>query len=153
IYVTHDQVEAMSMGDRIVLMDSGQIMQADTPAVLYREPANVFSARFVGSPAMNIVGSAALDEVPPDAAHMGFRPEHAALVEPGDPNAGTRLRLPGTLVASEYLGAETIDRVRLDNGAHVSVRTFDGPRSGRRGAVEVTVPRERLTWFGESGLR
>src|SRR3712207_7715402 len=55
VYVTHDQVEAMTMGDRICVLDAGRIMQVDTPLALYERPANRFVATFVGSPAMNIL--------------------------------------------------------------------------------------------------
>lgn len=55
VYVTHDQVEAMSMGTRIVLMDGGKVMQEDNPHNLYYDPANLFSSRFIGTPPMNIL--------------------------------------------------------------------------------------------------
>lgn len=58
LYVTHDQVEAMTLGDRVAVMDAGQIQQIDTPDVLYESPGNVFVARFIGSPGMNIIPSA-----------------------------------------------------------------------------------------------
>lgn len=153
VYVTHDQVEAMSMGDRIVLMNAGQIMQADTPPVLYREPANVFTAQFIGSPGMNIVSATSIVSAPDGAASVGFRPEHAAVIDPTAPIGTDQIRLSGTLVASEYLGAETVDRIRLHDGGQISIRTFEGPWSNGHRQVDVTVPRMRLHWFDKAGIR
>src|SRR5437879_7721473 len=68
IYVTHDQVEAMAMGDRVVVMSQGAVRQIGTPADVYDEPADTFVATFLGSPPMNLL--------PADGAIVGFRPEH-----------------------------------------------------------------------------
>ena len=69
VYVTHDQVEAMSMADTIVLMNNGKIMQMASPSVMYRDPDNLFTARFIGSPAMNV------RKINESGAMVGFRPE------------------------------------------------------------------------------
>ena len=74
IYVTHDQTEAMSMGDTIVLMDKGIIMQQSTPKRMYHDPQNVFTAQFIGTPPMNI-----LDSLLPDVK-LGFRPERISFM-------------------------------------------------------------------------
>src|ERR1700745_1961727 len=78
IYVTHDQVEAMTMGDRIAVMSKGELQQLGTPEELYEHPANTFVARFLGSPAMNMLPSSVLG-VGQDGQLAGFRPEHAQL--------------------------------------------------------------------------
>jgi len=99
IYVTHDQVEALTLADRIVVLDSGDIQQVGTPKELYERPANKFVAQFIGSPTMNVVpvspakggvaliGGAVLEHPSfPDtdgAAELGIRPEHIKLVAPG----------------------------------------------------------------------
>jgi len=108
IYVTHDQIEAMTLGQRIVVLDGGVIQQVDTPMALYEQPANLFVAGFVGSPAMNLIrgtlrrqggwrlagaqGELALGEALPDPAWsawcdrevvLGIRPEHLQPVETG----------------------------------------------------------------------
>lgn len=153
VYVTHDQVEAMSMGDRIVLMDAGHIMQADSPTALYNRPANTFSARFIGSPAMNVIPAHAWDSGPRGAASVGFRPEHAALAPAGTTSGGDQLRLSGSVVGSEYLGAETVTRVRVADGVQISVRAFDTQDPVAHGPIDVCVPRTRLTWFDSAGLR
>src|SRR5438445_13119394 len=72
IYVTHDQVEAMTLGDRIVVLDLGKIQQIDTPLNLYREPANRFVAGFIGSPPMNFIEGARA------GVTLGIRPEQTS---------------------------------------------------------------------------
>jgi sn-glycerol 3-phosphate transport system ATP-binding protein len=91
IYVTHDQVEAMSMADRIVLMNNGKVEQVDIPEALYSKPKTIFTAQFIGSPPMNIIG------VGED--HRGIRPEHIEISEQG---------MPATVVNCDYHGADTI---------------------------------------------
>jgi multiple sugar transport system ATP-binding protein len=99
IYVTHDQVEAMAMGDRVVVMNHGTVQQIGTPAEVYDDPANTFVATFLGSPPMNIV--------PADGVLVGFRPEHflpAGVAERG----GAHVHYQFRITHSEYLGAEKI---------------------------------------------
>ena len=78
IYVTHDQIEAMSMGDNIILMDKGVIMQRSTPKEMYHNPQNVYTAQFIGTPPMNIV-----DNMVPDIK-IGFRPEKTSFLDRGE---------------------------------------------------------------------
>src|SRR5207245_8641204 len=78
IYVTHDQVEAMTMGDRIAVMRLGVLQQIGTPEDLYTNPANTFVATFIGSPAMNLLPASKLG-IRADAKLAGFRPEHVVL--------------------------------------------------------------------------
>lgn len=96
IYVTHDQVEAMSMGDNIVLMDKGVIMQRSTPKEMYHNPQNVYTARFIGTPPMNILDHMA------EGVKIGFRPERTSLINPGD----ALFSIMGTILTREQLGAE-----------------------------------------------
>ncbi|ADU61656.1 MAG: ABC transporter ATP-binding protein [Pseudodesulfovibrio sp.] len=130
VYVTHDQVEAMTMADRIVVLRDGIIQQVGTPQELYQTPANLFVARFIGSPAMNIIdiacenGSLRLPnglEIPTPAfvkpvlnqartARMGIRPEHILLAPEGqteDRSSGL-VSLTGTLSAIEMLGSDIV---------------------------------------------
>jgi multiple sugar transport system ATP-binding protein len=107
VYVTHDQVEAMTMADRIVVMKDGHILQAGTPMDIYENPADVFTARFIGSPSMNLLpGTAAADglRIGPGGPHLiGVRPHDLVIGE------GTGvLSLSGTVTAVEPLGAETL---------------------------------------------
>jgi multiple sugar transport system ATP-binding protein len=113
IYVTHDQVEAMAMGDRIVVMNYGVVRQIGTPADVYDEPADTFVATFLGSPPMNLVESA--------DAIVGFRPEHflpVGFAAASGPTVPLSFR-PGH---EEYLGSERILYGRLEGGR------FDGKK-------------------------
>jgi multiple sugar transport system ATP-binding protein len=98
IYVTHDQVEAMGLGDRIAVMQGGRVRQIGTPQEVYDEPADTFVAGFLGSPPMNLVAAG--------DALVGFRPEHLlpAAVQDGVPTMG----FPVRVTRVEYLGADRI---------------------------------------------
>jgi multiple sugar transport system ATP-binding protein len=112
VYVTHDQVEAMTLGDRIVVMNEGRVQQVDTPSALYDRPANTFVATFLGSPPMNLLPLATVDVAlppgmsAPPGALLGVRPEHVHVdVAPPPPDA-TALALDLELV--EPLGHEVL---------------------------------------------
>jgi multiple sugar transport system ATP-binding protein len=99
IYVTHDQVEAMAMGDRVAVMSRGSVRQIGTPAEVYDQPADTFVATFLGSPPMNLL--------PADGVIVGFRPEHflpAGVAERSGPHVSHQFHISH----SEYLGAERI---------------------------------------------
>jgi multiple sugar transport system ATP-binding protein len=97
IYVTHDQVEAMGMGDRVAVMSEGRIRQLGTPQELYRSPADTFVATFLGSPPMNLIEK--------DTCIIGFHPEHI-LPREVYPVDGDWLHIPFELTRVEYLGSE-----------------------------------------------
>jgi sn-glycerol 3-phosphate transport system ATP-binding protein len=106
VYVTHDQTEAMTMADRVILMRDGHIEQNGAPHELYNEPASDFTARFIGTPPMNIIAWQ-------DDAMLGVRPEHISLIE--------RDGMPATVRTVEYLGADSIILCDV-KGETVSVR-------------------------------
>lgn len=111
VYVTHDQVEAMSMADTIVLMNHGKIMQIASPSVMYRDPDNLFTARFIGSPTMNIKK---MDE---EGHVLGFRPEKGFISEHRMEDG---LSISATILAKEVLGSEVLYSVRdQDNTVYV----------------------------------
>jgi ABC-type sugar transport system ATPase subunit len=129
LYVTHDQVEAMTLADRIVVMDKGVVQQVGTPEELYRRPANLFVAGFIGSPRMNFLtgewggaghvqlkggGSLAVGERPASANGgelvVGVRPDGFAVTEP------TAASLRGRIVLNEYLGRESYLHLDLEDG-------------------------------------
>ncbi|HEV8501301.1 MAG TPA: ABC transporter ATP-binding protein [Casimicrobiaceae bacterium] len=158
VYVTHDQVEAMSMADRVVLLNKGRIEQNGTPAELYETPANVFVARFIGTPPMNLLRLAAGRAgavvagtdgpalLPNDHADgtLGIRPEHIALAFEEGLRAG--------VIHVEYLGADSL--VTCSAGgqslqARVAGRT--GLKSGD--ATWLHWPRGAESWFDKSGAR
>jgi ABC-type sugar transport system ATPase subunit len=103
VYVTHDQVEAMTMGDRIAVMRDGVLQQVGEPRDLYEHPVNVFVAGFIGSPAMNIV-PAPLVGAGGDGLVAGFRPEHVRVDDP----ATDGLRFNAMVEVIEYLGNEKL---------------------------------------------
>ena len=143
VYVTHDQVEAMSMADTIVLMDGGRIQQMASPSVMYKDPDNLFTARFIGSPSMNI---RRMD----DSTSFGFRPEHASIGPEKEPNAW--FTTTGTITAREMLGSETLYTIRDSAGnALVAKRPDDDFRAGTN--VTVSVPEEHIYLFGSDGNR
>src|SRR6202007_3363817 len=98
IYVTHDQVEAMTMADKIVVLNAGRIEQCGSPLELYEKPSNLFVAGFIGSPRMNFISGKAAS--PYGAATMGIRPEHLKASRDGE-------GWVGTVSVAEHLGSDT----------------------------------------------
>jgi sn-glycerol 3-phosphate transport system ATP-binding protein len=134
VYVTHDQAEAMSMADQVVLLNKGHVEQAATPRVLYASPATTFAASFIGTPAMNLlrvqggrIAGSDIDAGPGD--WLGVRPEAVSLGQ----------RVPATVRSCEYLGADLILRCAIGSET-VTVRT--------EGATQVAPGSEvRLDWL------
>ena len=116
IYVTHDQTEAMSMADQVILMRDGRIEQNATPAELYARPATAFAARFIGTPPMNVVS---LPSITGDEMLLGLRPEHIRLASEG---------LAATVESVEYLGADSILACRV-GGAMLNARLPGRPET------------------------
>lgn len=144
VYVTHDQVEAMSMADTIVLMNNGEIQQIASPEVMYRDPDNLFTARFIGSPAMNIGN---LDD---SGKKFGFRPERAVLTD--TPLDGAALSLKGSIIAREMLGSETQYTIRNDKGeTYVSKQLEDIWATDQ--SVYANVQEAHVYFFDASGQR
>jgi multiple sugar transport system ATP-binding protein len=104
IYVTHDQIEAMTMGDRIAVMRQGILQQVGTPEELYTRPTNVFVGRFIGSPAMNVVPASFIEGAGLSGQLAGFRPEHVS-VGNGHRDAA---HFSATVEVVEYLGDEQL---------------------------------------------
>ncbi|MEY8875303.1 MAG: ABC transporter ATP-binding protein [Leptothrix sp. (in: b-proteobacteria)] len=121
IYVTHDQVEAMTLADRIVVLRDGLIEQVGTPLELYDKPANQFVAQFIGSPQMNVIEAAQVPMVAnvPVGGFIGLRPEDVTLTPAAQASAGS---LPGTVRLVESLGAETLIYVAIDGGSQLISR-------------------------------
>jgi multiple sugar transport system ATP-binding protein len=107
IYVTHDQTEAMTLADQIVVMNAGRVEQVGSPAELYERPLTTFVATFIGSPKMNLLDGRIASEA--GAALYGIRPEHLRLSNDGP--------WRGAVSVSEYLGSETIVHVQTEDGA------------------------------------
>jgi sn-glycerol 3-phosphate transport system ATP-binding protein len=149
LYVTHDQVEAMTLADRMIVMNEGRAEQIGVPLDVYAEPATRFVAGFIGSPPMNFLSPAALAAPPRglgDGMVLGIRPEHLWI---GDP-AMIRARAS----FAEALGAETLVHLTAETGEPLTVRQ-DGalpvPAVGETVGVAANTTRFHL--FGADGRR
>jgi multiple sugar transport system ATP-binding protein len=140
IYVTHDQVEAMTMGDRIAVMNLGVLQQVGTPEELYENPSNMFVAGFIGSPAMNLVPASLLSAGGGDRI-VGFRPEHVDVGGNGD-----GLRFSATVDVVEYLGDEQIVHMRVKDTPIVAKLPVE-ERLAARETAEFFVAQDKLRLF------
>ncbi|HUG62210.1 MAG TPA: ABC transporter ATP-binding protein [Methylomirabilota bacterium] len=142
VYVTHDQVEAMTMADKIVVLNAGNVEQVGSPLDLYEHPDNLFVAGFIGSPKMNLVGGRIAAEH--DAATVGVRPEHMRVAAEG---TGWR----GTVAAAEHLGSDTFLYVDVPDAGTVTARALGeiGFRAGD--SVVLTPEPNRVHRFDTAG--
>ncbi|MBP7241800.1 ATP-binding cassette domain-containing protein [Amaricoccus sp.] len=143
IYVTHDQVEAMTLADKIVVLNAGRIEQVGAPMQLYNDPANTFVAGFIGSPQMNLLAAGPLGQ---PGKTLGIRPEHLEL----DREAGA---FPGAISHVEHLGGETNVYVRTDTHGLLTVRRFGEHRFAVDETVHLTPDPARVFHFDEDGRR
>ena len=144
VYVTHDQVEAMTMADRIVILDQGRVAQFATPDQVYYQPENIFVADFIGAPAMNFIPakrtsqteltleggltmslSQARQEISEEKLTVGIRPEHVAIAPEGEPLAPELVSWRTSVRLNEPLGGESLLHTALED-AEIQVK-----RSGR----------------------
>ncbi|PTM41824.1 ABC transporter ATP-binding protein [Bosea sp. 124] len=155
IYVTHDQIEAMTMADQVVLMRNGRIEQDAAPDELYENPASIFVARFVGTPPMNVLplsavlaagGAGQLTPPPgldPTKLAVGIRPEMTELGDAG---------IAADVVAVEYLGADTLVETRI--GGHGFIVRRPGKVHTKPGeSVYITLSQSALHWFDQASER
>ena len=169
IYVTHDQTEAMTLADKIVVLDKGVISQVGSPLELYNAPANKFVAAFIGSPGMNFMsvdvaatnGRTASVLLPggraahigisaspgTGSAELGVRPEHLAITDPNDPTSA----LAGAIALIEHLGNSTI--LYVDTPAGQLIVEGPGDLAARTGqAVGLRLNEGHARLFGETGM-
>jgi multiple sugar transport system ATP-binding protein len=180
IYVTHDQVEAMTLGDRIVVMNEGRVQQVDSPLALYDKPANRFVAGFIGSPAMNFVQGVMAEPsslnaarfvtadgalsipIPPSvqaargaSTVFGVRPEDVAVSSGTEPltRSGETVEVPARVDLAEPLGNETF--VHTTVGSHaITARSTSRQLPDVGSIVRLTIDPARGHWFDlESGRR
>ncbi|WP_435138237.1 ABC transporter ATP-binding protein [Pseudopelagicola sp. nBUS_19] len=159
IYVTHDQIEAMTLADRVVIMKEGVVQQVGTPVEIYDNPANAFVASFIGNPAMNLINGTIKDgtftainvqiagiDAADGAVTLGFRAEDAKVVESGG-------QINSPIYTMELLGDATMVSVRI-GGALVSVKADKNYRAAIDEIVSIEVPREHCHLFeAETGAR
>ena len=168
VYVTHDQTEAMTLADRIVVFNHGRIEQTGAPVELYNAPTNRFVAGFIGAPAMNFIfaeldsgdergrrvrfGTACLStdgarEAPPGPVTFGVRPEHLTVAAEGEGDFDGRVEI------IEELGVESLVYLQTEFSAEPVTMRVSPERRVRSGdVVPVRVERDRFHLFGESGV-
>ena len=159
IYVTHDQIEAMTLADRVVVMEKGVVQQVGSPTEIYDRPANTFVAGFIGNPAMNLI-SGAMENGTFRAANteitgfsnqsgpitLGFRAEDAQVVETGG-------QINAPIYAMELLGEATMVSVRI-NGVLIGVKADKNYRANIGDPVSIRVPTEHCHLFdAQTGQR
>ncbi len=160
IYVTHDQIEAMTLADRVVVMKSGIVQQVGSPTEIYDRPANTFVASFIGNPAMNLMEGEIKDgafhaknvaigglDLPNGPVTLGYRAEDASLAEKGDG------QITAPIYTMELLGDATMVSVRV-GGALVSVKADKSYRAKIGETVSISVPADICHLFdAETGAR
>ena len=145
IYVTHDQIEAMTMADKIVVLQAGVIEQVGTPLELYHTPRNMFVAGFIGSPKMNIFSGSEAEKLGVHTA--GVRPEHIDI----DLSSGT---WKGTVGVAEHLGSDTFVHVHDTGlGDLVTVRIAGDVAVKHGDTIYLTPQMDKIHKFDEKGLR
>jgi multiple sugar transport system ATP-binding protein len=152
IYVTHDQVEAMTLADRVVVLRDGVIEQVGTPLELYDKPANQFVAQFIGTPQMNLV---ALKDMPPVIRNLapaaaaggsiGLRPESVQVRAAG---VGA---VPGQVELVEALGAETLLYISTEGRAPLVARQSERTGLHAGDAVSIDIETQHAHWFDSAG--
>ncbi|HEX7073814.1 MAG TPA: ABC transporter ATP-binding protein [Hyphomicrobiaceae bacterium] len=156
LYVTHDQVEAMTMADQVVLMRAGHIEQDDTPEMLYERPATIFTGRFIGTPPMNILPYSRIEDPDgwlarlnapgrdPSTFALGVRPEAMRIEDQG---------VPATVASVEYLGADSLIEARM-GGESIIVRASGNKRARPGDVLRLAWDAGATHWFDlSSGIR
>ena len=147
IYVTHDQVEAMTLADRIVVMNAGRIEQVGSPLDLYHRPANSFVAGFIGSPAMNLLHPSDLRGGAAGAAEVGIRPEDLQVAPPD------QALLTGIVEHCEHLGEVTVAHLRLPGGAALVAKLPGSTILHAGDSLPLTAAPGRMHAFDAGGRR
>ena len=174
IYVTHDQVEAMTLADKIVVLNDGRVEQVGTPMTLYNEPANLFVAKFIGAPPMNLINlnKAALNNnkdskveidfygekyqllSDSDVATVGIRPEHIVLKEDAlTPQNNDALKVTATVDLVERLGDVSYLYTRLNDDTVVTVTVTGQSDIQANHKISLLLPVDKIHLFGETGER
>ncbi len=163
IYVTHDQVEAMTLADKIVVLKDGRIMQVGSPRELYETPTNLFVAQFIGSPKMNVLpctadstefsltghgsGKHGLQSGGAAIAQLGIRPEHITIIE------NESAHCTGTVEVAEYLGSDTFLYVNCPSLGVLTVRIPDSSTKLKDQEIGLRFDENRLHFFDASDIR
>jgi lactose/L-arabinose transport system ATP-binding protein len=175
IYVTHDQVEAMTLADKMVVMNGGVVQQCGRPLSLYDDPDNLFVAGFIGSPRMNLLKAAVVSCTPDSVTvdgpgigtvtlpfhgfpgesrqvSLGLRPQRVSLLGAPEGSVANRIELQATLTFAEELGDVTYLHCELPGGERLVLRSLEGHYAGGKGLTAVADVASILL-FNESGRR
>ncbi|MCV2893174.1 sn-glycerol-3-phosphate ABC transporter ATP-binding protein UgpC [Lentibacter sp. XHP0401] len=145
LYVTHDQVEAMTLADRMIVMNAGKADQIGAPLEVYANPQTQFVAGFIGSPPMNFLPSEMANDAPGGAKTLGIRPEHMRFARTGK---------EATVIYTEALGAETLVHVELKQGASATIRqNAAGPVPSEGAVVHLDWDAGDRLFFDSQGRR
>jgi ABC-type sugar transport system ATPase subunit len=165
VYVTHDQEEAMTLGQRIAVLRDGRLEQVAPPDELYARPENLFVAQFIGSPPMNVLAGRLAGEVVAaadaalraavvrDGLSVGVRPHDLALAEAGASPAPGAAALPASVALVEPLGHAAVVHLDLEDGSRVSLVAPPATRIGAGAKVALRVPLAQCHFFGPDGRR
>lgn len=159
VYVTHDQMEAMTLADRLVVLNAGRIEQVGTPIELYERPETSFVATFIGSPSMNLLPMESSEfwsfgrqtVVPPGTATIGVRPEDLHMLDSNTPETGFKTNV--TVLAVELVGAESYVHGILPNRQLVAFRVPGRSRIAADSVVAVHADAQNLHFFDQAGQR
>lgn len=143
VYVTHDQVEAMTMADRIAVFNKGVIEQVGTPLELYKSPVNLFVAGFIGSPKMNFIQLNEKNDL--GVTTIGVRPEHLTVVK----DAG---RWRGKVGVVEHLGSESFLHVNLNDGTALTVKASGDCDIQYGDEISLTASDDKMFYFDSAGM-
>ena len=149
VYVTHDQTEAMSMADTIILMDGGKIQQMAAPEVIYNDPNNIFTAQFIGTPPMNV------HQMRDGKNYVGYRPEKIQLFreKPADCTYVRKVKV----ITREMLGSETLYKLQILSDAEAEKEAIMSKSLDMSFAVDdeiyIGVAKEDLYYFDETKTR
>ncbi|ESX22933.1 sn-glycerol-3-phosphate import ATP-binding protein UgpC [Mesorhizobium sp. M1148] len=163
VYVTHDQLEAMTLADILVVMNGGLVEQTGAPLDIYEKPASTFVASFIGAPPMNLlpllqasagpalIDGKTIDFAPTNAATLGFRPEDADVTFSAEASSGA-LILPAAVEAVEPVGAESFLHCAA-GGNRIVVRVAGRATAKPGDQLRVVARAEKLHWFDNAGKR
>ena len=143
VYVTHDQTEAMTLADKIVVLRDGRVEQIGSPMTLYNDPDNLFVASFLGSPSMNFLDATILGY--DQAKTVGIRPEHLAISDTG--------KLSGEVTHIEQLGSDTNVYVKIDPSHLITVRLFGQQHYELGSTVHLTFEEQQIFLFDDNDSR
>ena len=160
VYVTHDQVEAMTLADRIVILDSGSIIHVGRPRDIYENPANLFVAQFIGSPKMNIMpyddrfqiilreGKVKkIQMIQKKVKYFGARPEHINVVPEGEGH------FKATVEVIEYLGSDTFLIANAGEYGTITVRSLEDKKIRTGGKVGLNFNLKKIQFFDNNGIK